>query len=59
MAKLYHPVLDFDSSEVALGVSETGGPCGNWVDLDGKPVVEMSGTNPVGRLPKKYDKHLL
>jgi len=59
VAKLCHPVLDFDDSEVALGMSETGGSCGKWVDLDGKPLVEISSTNPVSRLPKKYDKHLL
>ncbi len=46
IAKFYHPVLRFDGSEIALSVSKTGGPCGNWVDLDGHPLVEMSGVNP-------------
>ena len=46
VAEFYHPVLRFDGSDAALNVSKTGGPCGNWVDVDGQPLVEMSGVNP-------------
>ena len=41
----YHPVLRMDGTEVELGTSEGGGPCGVWVDADGMPEVEM---RPVG-----------
>lgn len=41
VAKYYHPVLRMDGTEVELGVSERGGPCGTWVEKDGTPVVEM------------------
>jgi ectoine hydroxylase-related dioxygenase (phytanoyl-CoA dioxygenase family) len=41
VAKFYHPVLRMDGSEVELGVSERGGPCGIWVEQDGQPVVEL------------------
>ncbi len=41
IARFYHPVLRMDGSEVKLGISEGGGPCGIWVEQDGKPVVEM------------------
>ena len=38
----YHPVLRMDGTEVELGASEGGGPCGVWVDGEnGKPEVEM------------------
>lgn len=39
----YKPILRADGSEVQLKASEGGGPCGVWVDLDGKSVVELSG----------------
>ena len=38
----YHPVLRFDGTEVKLGVSEGGGPCGVWTERDGRPVVQMA-----------------
>ena len=41
VAPYYHPVLRMDGSEVVLGKSEHGGPCGLWVERDGKSVVEM------------------
>ena len=37
----YHPILRMDGTEVELGASEGGGPCGVWVDRDGNPEVEM------------------
>jgi phytanoyl-CoA hydroxylase len=40
VAKFYHPVLRMDGSEVDLGISERGGPCGRWVEDDGQIVVE-------------------
>ncbi len=43
VAEWYHPVLRMDGSEVELGVSEFGGPCGVWVDRDGEPVAVLEG----------------
>ncbi len=42
VSKYYHPVLRMDGSVAALGNSERGGPCGVWVEEDGRPVVEMA-----------------
>ena len=42
VSKYYHPVLRMDGSVVELGNSERGGPCGVWVEEDGRPVVEMA-----------------
>jgi phytanoyl-CoA hydroxylase len=47
VAQFYHPVLRMDGTTVELGVSEQGGPCGIWVDRDGRPVVEMIYTGGV------------
>ena len=41
VAEFYHPILRFDGSEAALEVNEEGGPCGLWVETDGRPVVEI------------------
>jgi hypothetical protein len=41
VAPFYHPVLRMDGTEVALGTSERGGPCGMWREADGRPVVEV------------------
>jgi len=41
VAQYYHPVLRMDGSEVPLGISEGGGPCGVWVEGPGEPTVEM------------------
>lgn len=41
VADYYHPVLRFDGTEVNLGDSPQGGPCGVWVDRAGKPMVEL------------------
>ncbi|MGQ9880351.1 MAG: phytanoyl-CoA dioxygenase family protein [Armatimonadota bacterium] len=49
IAQFYHPVLRMDGTEVKLGVSEGGGPCGVWVEQDGKPVVQI--VNPETRTP--------
>ncbi|HZT41084.1 MAG TPA: phytanoyl-CoA dioxygenase family protein [Chthonomonadaceae bacterium] len=42
VAAYYHPILRMDGSEVTLGVSEHGGPCGIWRDRDGRSIVEMT-----------------
>ncbi len=39
----YHPVLRMDGTEVDLGFSEGGDPCGVWVERDGKPALELVG----------------
>ncbi len=41
----YHPVLRMDSTEVPLGSNSKGGPCGVWVERDGKQVVELTMSN--------------
>lgn len=41
VARHFHPVLCMDGTEVTLGVSEGGGPCGTWIERDGVPVVEV------------------
>lgn len=41
VAEFYHPVLRMDGTEVVLEVNEGGGPCGLWVEQDGRPVVEI------------------
>ena len=43
VAKWYHPVLRMDGSEVDIGVSQGGGPCGVWVDRAGEPVAVLEG----------------
>lgn len=37
------PILRMDGTEIALNVTEPGGPCGVWVERDGQPAIEMSG----------------
>lgn len=49
IARFYHPVLRMDGTEVPLGISEGGGPCGVWVEQDGKPTVEL--VHPETRAP--------
>ena len=43
VAAFYHPVLRMDGTEVELGTSERGGPCGVWKEVDGIPGVELTG----------------
>jgi phytanoyl-CoA hydroxylase len=43
VAQWYHPVLKMDGTEVELGTSQHGGPCGVWVDRDGGQVAEVIG----------------
>lgn len=42
VAEFYHPVLRMDGTAVGLGVSERGGPCGVWTEVDGRAVVEVA-----------------
>lgn len=42
VGQFYHPILRFDGSEVQLGVTEGGEPCGIWVNRDGQTVLEMT-----------------
>jgi ectoine hydroxylase-related dioxygenase (phytanoyl-CoA dioxygenase family) len=39
----YHPALRMDGTPVAFPDSPGGGPCGLWVERDGKPVIEVDG----------------
>jgi phytanoyl-CoA hydroxylase len=43
VAHWYHPVLRMDGTEVELNAGIGGGPCGEWVDHDGRPVIELTG----------------
>ncbi|HEY3283139.1 MAG TPA: phytanoyl-CoA dioxygenase family protein [Armatimonadota bacterium] len=47
VASYYHPVLRMDGSEVELGVSSGGGPCGVWAQGESGPVVTMTQQDPV------------
>ena len=39
----YHPALRLDGRLVELERTTGGGPCGEWVDVDGTPVIELTG----------------
>jgi ectoine hydroxylase-related dioxygenase (phytanoyl-CoA dioxygenase family) len=39
----YAPALRMDGTTVELEQNEGGGPCGEWVAVDGTPVIEMTG----------------
>lgn len=43
-ARWYHPALRLDGTTVELDQGAGGGPCGEWVDRDGRPVITLSGT---------------
>ncbi|GHO46874.1 phytanoyl-CoA dioxygenase family protein [Ktedonospora formicarum] len=47
VSQFMKPILRMDGTEVDLDASLPGGPCGVWVDEDGKPVIEMSGQEKV------------
>ena len=49
VAEYYHPALRMDGSELRLDVSEGGGACGEWTELDGVPTVAMTGRHTVSR----------
>jgi hypothetical protein len=39
----YHPAHRMDGSTVELERGVGGGPCGEWVERDGTPVIELTG----------------
>jgi phytanoyl-CoA hydroxylase len=41
----YHPALRLDGSTVELERGQGGGPCGEWVERDGRPVIELTGVS--------------
>ncbi len=53
VASYYHPALRMDGTEVELGVSEGGGPCGIWKEAGKKPAVEMAGA--VSAAPAEHE----
>ena len=49
VAGYYHPALAMDGTELRLGVSQDGSPCGEWADgPGGRPVIQMTGRHPAG-----------
>jgi hypothetical protein len=49
VADYYHPALRMDGTPLELDVSEGGGPCGEWTNVDGVPAVAMTGVHTVSR----------
>ncbi len=49
VARWYRPTLRMDGSEIELDMSDNGTQCGIWVDVDGKPMVEVSGYERVDK----------
>ncbi len=49
VAKWFHPALRMDGTPVELGISAGGGSCGIWVDMDGKPVLEIAGVEELAK----------
>jgi ectoine hydroxylase-related dioxygenase (phytanoyl-CoA dioxygenase family) len=43
VARWYHPVLRMDGRKVELEAGSGGGPCGEWVDREGRPAIELTG----------------
>jgi hypothetical protein len=39
----YHPALRLDGSLVELERNAGGGPCGEWVEVDGTTMIELTG----------------
>lgn len=46
LTRFDQPVLRMSGEELNLNFSPGGGPCGIWIDKDGRPQVEMSGQLP-------------
>ena len=49
VAEFFNPALRMDGTPLELPVSEGGGACGVWVDLQGQAVIEMQGQEMVRR----------
>jgi ectoine hydroxylase-related dioxygenase (phytanoyl-CoA dioxygenase family) len=47
LVKYDQPMLRADGSELTIAAPDEGGPCGEWVDQDGTPVIEVTGRQPV------------
>lgn len=44
LARWYHPVINVrDGSVIPLEMTDKGGRCGEWVDVDGRRSIEMTG----------------
>ena len=43
VGEYYHPALRMDGSVVELGSNKEAGPCGVWVDRDGKREIDVEG----------------
>jgi ectoine hydroxylase-related dioxygenase (phytanoyl-CoA dioxygenase family) len=43
VGEFYHPVLRMDGSVATLGKGQGGGPCGLWVERDGRSMLQMQG----------------
>jgi hypothetical protein len=41
LSEFYRPLLRMNGTEVELGVTPGGGPCGVWVERDGRSMIEM------------------
>ena len=41
----YHPALRLDGTTVELEQGVGGGPCGEWVERDGRPAIELGGVS--------------
>ncbi|HLZ72432.1 MAG TPA: phytanoyl-CoA dioxygenase family protein [Dehalococcoidia bacterium] len=48
VATFYHPALRMDGTPLELAPSPDGGACGVWVEREGRPVIELSGTRAAG-----------
>jgi phytanoyl-CoA hydroxylase len=44
VAEWFQPALRMDGTEVELGTSAGGGPCGVWIERDGQAMVDMVET---------------
>jgi phytanoyl-CoA hydroxylase len=49
VAAFYQPALRMDGSELTLETSVGGGACGEWVEGEGMPVVQMTGHEGIVR----------
>jgi ectoine hydroxylase-related dioxygenase (phytanoyl-CoA dioxygenase family) len=48
LTKFDQPILKPDGTELEIEApGEEGGACGEWVDTDGQPVIEVTGVQPV------------
>ncbi len=48
VAEFDQPVLRMDGTAYEISIAEEGGPCGVWVDRDGKREIKLSGHKLIG-----------